>query len=706
MLEKAKMLLREKKPDGALNVMEDILNVLESNMIVSQKKGCRLIFANTTARKQLEKFNIPNGNCKTTFADIFPGICEFCNNNSQTPTDIKDMNGRAFSLSAKAVDWPDGGAATLFILDDVEEERNATKMLFNLAYFDYLTQIPNRRKLKEDFKELEAEIAAKKKSGMVAIFDLDHFKKVNDTYGHNTGDLMLQRLTQHLQSNPAYEGHLYRLGGDEFAFLYVDDINTYPDPKAHYEQLLQGAIKSYTLPNIHISCEISIGAAFFPEHGQDLYTLLRKSDIALYKAKAAGRNRLVLFESKFDIVQDFKDVYINIQPILDSGGNTFGYELTEESIGESPENTAINLTDFNRTLDIMQFDDIYNNQHYFVNYTANMLVVVEQNLLKNKFIIQIENTDHYSDEDMENYLKLKGLGFAIALNCRDISALSIKLIEIADYIKIVPNQNTIEAIKKLHVLNKDATLVATQVNDEKQLTFAKKAGCILYQGHYFTEVSKKTEKIKSVEPLRASYYKLLKLTCTDQHADFQEISRIISSDPSLSYRLLKMLNTVEFRTKNQISSITMALSFIGEQRLKKWIALMSLRGISPDKPLELIRVSLIRARFGELLALNVKVEKYNSDHVFMVGMLSLLHVALDKTQEELFEEISVAEDIRQSLLGKTGKYSDLLVFFKNYEQCDWEEIAKFAKKHDFSTHVISESYIEATKWCNELMDER
>jgi EAL and modified HD-GYP domain-containing signal transduction protein len=353
----------------------------------------------------------------------------------------------------------------------------------------------------------------------------------------------------------------------------------------------------------------------------------------------------------------------------------------------------------------MKFDDIYNNQRYFVNYAANMVAAAEQNLLKNKFVIQVENTSNNSEEDLQNYQKLKELGFAIAINCHDISALSIKLIEVADYIKIVPYKNTIESIKKLHVLNKDATLIAAHINDEQQLTFAKKAGCILYQGHYFKEASKMTEKIKSVEPIRSNYYKLLKLTCTDQHVDFQEISNIISSDPALSYRLLKMINSVEFRTKNQISSITMALSFVGEQRLKKWIALMSLRGITPDKPLELIRISLIRARFGELLAPHFN-EDYNSDHVFMVGMLSLLHVALNKTQEELFEEISVVEDIRESLLSKTGKYSDMLTFFKNYEQCDWEEIAKFAKKNELSNHLVNESYIAATKWCNELMDER
>ena len=682
-----------------------ILDSQESDIVIARKKGCQTLFSNGTARARLRgsNFNCGEGSgCRNSYAKIFPKLCEYCKNGGSGKNEITDADGRAFSLIVREIQWLDENPATIFVIKDIEEEKASTEALYNLAFIDYLTQVPNRRKLKEDFKELEPAIASGEKSGIISIFDLDNFKAVNDTYGHNTGDMMLQRLTEHIQSNPVYEGHIYRLGGDEFSFLYAEDTGKYSDIFGHYRQLLSGALNAYSMPNIDVSCTISLGFVCFPEHGEDLSTLLRKADIALYKAKANGRNRLEAFENTDDIYQDVKDLYINIKPILDADGNTFGYELTDGSDDADKKTSTINLIDFNRTLDIMGLDEIYSNQLYFISYSKNMLAAAKQNLLENKFIIQINVNDKCREEDLLDYRKLKELGFCIAVNCANICYLDDELTSIADYIKLTPHRNSADGVKELISKNKNIKLIADDINNTMQLVFAKKLGCTLFQGNYFKEAKKVVEKIKNIEPLQANYYRLLKLTCTSEYVDFEEISRIISSDVALSYRLLKLINTVALRTKNQISSISMAMTYLGEKRLKQWIALISLRGITPDKPLELIRLSLIRARFGELLAPHFNDEK-DPDQIFMLGMLSLMHVVLDKSQDELFEEITVAEEIKDSLLSKDGKYSDLVVFFRNYEHSEWEEVAKFAKDNGLNNNIINEAYLEATKWYNDLV---
>ena len=85
-------------------------------------------------------------------------------------------------------------------------------------------------------------------------------------------------------------------------------------------------------------------------------------------------------------------------------------------------------------------------------------------------------------------------------------------------------------------------------------------------------------------------------------------------------------------------------------------------------------------------------------------MLSLLHIAMDKTKEELLNEIPVADSIRDSLLGSSGPYSDLLVFFKNYERGNWEEIESFTGKYGINCTSLNYAYIEAVKWCNSLIE--
>jgi len=514
--------------------------------------------------------------------------------------------------------------------------------------------------------------------------------------------MLLQRITEQLMDDPVFNGHLYRLGGDEFALLFHENTGTHSDIREYYEKILSGALNAYTVADLDMTCTMSMGAALFPLHGDSLSPLLHRADIALYKAKAAGRNRLAFFESEDEVAQNLKDIYINIQPILDERGKTFGYELAEGSAEENKKGPKPFLRDFNRTLDILGFDKIDSNKKYFINYTKNM-AMAGRNRLKSRLILQIDISGRCVGEDLNNYRKLKELGYTLAMNCSDANLLSDEILELAEYIKIEPRPDLTEAIKKLKlpVKYEKITVIGNPVNDSRELDLAKKNGCALFQGNYFKEAGTVTEKTKNIEPLQGNYYRLLKLTCTDEYVDFSEISEIISSDLGLSVRLLKLLNSVAIEIKVPISSIPQALTYLGEERLKKWIALLSLRGITPDKPIELIRISLIRARFGENLVPFLK-ERRDPDHVFMVGMLSMLHVALDKEQYEVIDEMSLAKDIRESLLTKDGKHSDLLAFFRNYEYSLWDEVSKFAKVNGLSNRVINESYLAATKWYGEL----
>ena len=122
-----------------------------------------------------------------------------------------------------------------------------------------------------------------------------------------------------------------------------------------------------------------------------------------------------------------------------------------------------------------------------------------------------------------------------------------------------------------------------------------------------------------------------------------------------------------------------------------------------SRPLEIVRVSLVRAQFGELLAPHF-VPRRNAKHVFLTGMLSLLHIALERPREEVLDEVSVAEDIRDSLLTKTGPYSDLLRFFEMYEYANWDEVSQFGKENGLSASLINDSYLEAVKWYNGLVN--
>jgi EAL and modified HD-GYP domain-containing signal transduction protein len=471
--------------------------------------------------------------------------------------------------------------------------------------------------------------------------------------------------------------------------------------KDHYEDLLSTALRAYTLPNIDTECTLSIGVSFFPKHGHNLSEVLRKADIALYEAKGNGRNQIVFFEDKYDNSQKFKNSFVNILPVLFKSGNTFGYELVDRGVSDSLDEHIVNLDGFNHTLDALGLRDIENNMHYFITYTSHLLTpAVLWALPREKFIVEIHIPPDPKEGDLQVYQELRKAGYKLALVGVNSATVTPDVLNLADYCKFVSSDQNYDVQKQVIEANPRIRFIATGVNTQANFETAKAAGFNLYQGFFFNQPVV-VQKAKELSPLKVNYFRLLKLTSTDDFLDFREISSIVSSDVALTYKLLRILNSAAVGLR-KVSSITMAVTYMGEDSLKKWIAVLALRGIAEEKPLELVRLSLIRARFGELLAPHFRVKR-NPKQTFMVGMLSLLNIALEKTKEQLLEEIPVTEDIRNSLLTKTGPHSDLLRFFENYEYSNWDAVSQFIEDQQIDQQIVNDSFIAAVKWYNDLI---
>ena len=701
------------------SILCEILDPQELEVFAVRSKGCEVVFSNASAKARIVRSTgsatDSANSCKTSYAKNFSGICEYCSNSGKSdetalePFEIEDADGKAYSARCDRVNWIDGKSVSIFTLRDVTQDKLSKERLRTLAYVDQLTGVPNRQKLKDDFNAIKEKIANNMLSGIIALFDLDNFKTINDTYGHNTGDMVLSRLAQHLQDDELFSGHLYRLGGDEFVFLYIDTAgkhDSYDNLKNHYEALLSNALRAYTLPNIDAKCTISIGVSVFPTHGDSLSEVLRKADIALYKAKASGRNQIVFFESQYDTAQKFKDLYINLQPILYRMGRTFGYELVDRGSSSEIDEDTVSLNEFNRTVDALGLKDIENDILFFISYSKQLLnPAVIRNLPKDKFIVQLQLPEVLTKTEMSKELRvcleLQKNGYKLALVGLHSDSFSQELLNIVDYCKFSAADMNKKKQKSIIVANKNVRFIATGVDTPEAFEADIDTGFQLFQGFHFNQPVVGTVT-KEISPLKANYFRLLKLSSTDDYMNFREISSIISSDVALTYKLLRILNSAAVGLRN-VSSISIAVAYLGEENLKKWIAVLALRGIADDKPLELVRMSLIRARFGELLATQFRT-KSDVKQVFMVGMLSLLHIALDMSKEQLLEEIAVAEVVRNSLLTKNGVYSELLRFFEHYEYANWDSVSQFVEENQLDPEYVNDAYISAVKWYKNLVE--
>lgn len=183
---------------------------------------------------------------------------------------------------------------------DITDLKQAQMELENLAFFDPLTQLPNRRYLKENLSELLAQHAQHHQKLAVLFVDLDDFKKINDTFGHDAGDVLLQQAAERLNVlTQAQDALVARMGGDEFMLL-IPNIQKGQDIEHFGKQLIEAFKKPFEHGQNRLHVRISAGVAFFPQDGQSEVQLLKSADIALYAAKRGGRNQLCFYSHDMD----------------------------------------------------------------------------------------------------------------------------------------------------------------------------------------------------------------------------------------------------------------------------------------------------------------------------------------------------------------------------------------------------------------------
>ncbi|HUB10465.1 MAG TPA: EAL domain-containing protein [Acetobacteraceae bacterium] len=190
----------------------------------------------------------------------------------------------------------DGGA--IHTLTDVTERHKAEERIRYLAHNDLLTGLPNRVLLEDSFAALRDRAAATRQQMLTLFIDLDGFKGVNDTLGHLVGDRLLAHVAQQIRSLAEGSDFVARLGGDEFVFLAARADVESGTNLAH--RIIERIATPMNLNGHDIRIAASVGVSVFPQDGGDRETLFRKADIALYRAKAEGRARCVVFEQSMD----------------------------------------------------------------------------------------------------------------------------------------------------------------------------------------------------------------------------------------------------------------------------------------------------------------------------------------------------------------------------------------------------------------------
>ena len=187
----------------------------------------------------------------------------------------------------------------LVAMADITDRKQAEEKLERNAHYDQLTDLPNRILLADRVSQAMVQCQRHNRSLAVAYMDLDGFKTVNDTHGHNVGDKLLITVSQRMKEALREGDTLARIGGDEFIAVMVD-LEKIEDSEPVLERLLKAAVEPVTVGNAVMLVSVSIGVTLYPQDGVDADQLMRHADQAMYLAKQAGKNRYHLFDTALD----------------------------------------------------------------------------------------------------------------------------------------------------------------------------------------------------------------------------------------------------------------------------------------------------------------------------------------------------------------------------------------------------------------------
>jgi diguanylate cyclase (GGDEF)-like protein len=200
---------------------------------------------------------------------------------------------------------------------EIAERKSAEERLHQIAAYDQLTNLPNRYLLQADFARKLEESGRNGKMLATLFFDLDHFKEVNDVHGHDAGDVLLHQVARRMSEVTRNYDLLARFGGDEFVMI-MSNLDDRLDVNQVVEKIIAGFEPAFDLPGASVHITTSVGISIFPEDGNDPNELLKNADLAMYRAKAEGRNCYQFFSSEMNLELQYSQwVATNLRKALD-----------------------------------------------------------------------------------------------------------------------------------------------------------------------------------------------------------------------------------------------------------------------------------------------------------------------------------------------------------------------------------------------------
>lgn len=392
------------------------------------------------------------------------------------------------------------------------------------------------------------------------------------------------------------------------------------------------------------------------------------------------------------------DAFVARQPIFHANKKLFAYELlfrtgmTNAFPGIDGGTATSSL--LSSSFFTVGIERISGGKLVFINFTEELLCRGVPTLFpKSEIVVEILEDVQPTEAVVNACRDLQEKGYLLALDDFVFRDNLQPLIEMADIIKIDFRLTPLEEIAEMltRINGGRCRLLAEKIETHEEFLEAKALGFHYFQGYFFA----KPEILKNRE-LAPSQLTVVRLICevNRREMEFRQLEELINQDAAISFKLINYLNSAYFGRMHPVSSIRQAVAFLGERGVRMFISLIVASRLVVEKPGELLRLSTIRGKFLEQVAVALGIDE---GELFLLGLFSLLDAMLDSSMETLVGRMPLSAEVRDALMARTGSLAPYLQLVEAYEKCYWADVDSKLVQLRLDPEQIQKFYLDAVR---------
>lgn len=332
----------------------------------------------------------------------------------------------------------------------------------------------------------------------------------------------------------------------------------------------------------------------------------------------------------------------------------------------------------------------------------NIFVDIESQTaeMKDRLVLLCDKSIENRDDYKKRLRQLKDSGYQLAMMKLPIAEFENykEILDTMDY--IILDCKKVDVMKaKIYFAHQYPNIKICVGNIENQEMFDKikdDEAFHLFEGNFYRIPVTRGETV--IEPLKVNYLELMKIV-NDADYELTKAADIIGRDTALVVSLLEMVNRIAINS--EVTSIRHAAAILGQKELKKWINTVITKELCADRPNEITRVSLLRAKFAECLAQSFGLT-IKAPELFLMGLFSVLDIILNTPLTEALGRVNVSKEISEALINHKGELADVYDFILAYEGADWQEVGRMLIVKNVDTNTVYKAYTDSVVWYKEM----